>query len=219
MNANFFEIPADGWIPIFHHGGRFVRNANGDRRYVDGQVTRFSAMDVDFVNKGGLLELAKEIGYIKINEMFWQEHVGINFEAGLHSLVGDKEINEMCEYTLNHNLKEFHIYLDHPVDVPIMPDPDPTEEPIAVESSSSNSYESAEDEAYKPPPPEPNRKKFLTPKKKKRFADKRTKKHVLSGEGSSGAGSGWGSGHVGGPEVGNSSGPRSVGDENANPSP
>ncbi|MED6201937.1 hypothetical protein PIB30_100165 [Stylosanthes scabra] len=132
----------DGFVvPVFHHGG----NANGDRCYVDGQVTRFSAMDVDFVNKGHLLELAKEIGYMKINEMFWQEHARINFDVGLYSLVGDREISEMCEYTLNHKLKEFHIYLDHPVDVPMMPEPDPAKEPVAVESSSSDSYESAED--------------------------------------------------------------------------
>ncbi|MED6117022.1 hypothetical protein PIB30_105806, partial [Stylosanthes scabra] len=51
--------------------------------------------------------------------------------------------------------KEFHIYVEHVVDIPIL-----VEEPVIVEeepvifddSPSSDSYESAEDEAYKPPP-------------------------------------------------------------------
>ncbi|MED6110505.1 hypothetical protein PIB30_043676 [Stylosanthes scabra] len=144
----------DGFVvTVFHHAGRFERYANGDRHYVDGKVTRFAPMDVDFVNKQDLLEMAKEIGYMKLKNMFWHEHTSIIFEAGLHRLISDREINEMCDFALYNNLKEFHIYLDHPVDVPIMPGPDHEPEPIVVESSSSDSYESAEDEAYKPPLP------------------------------------------------------------------
>ncbi|MED6138683.1 hypothetical protein PIB30_076769 [Stylosanthes scabra] len=159
---------------------RFERFSNGDRHYVDRKVTRFQAMDVDLVNKEDLVEFAKDIGYINLKCMLWHEHTLIKFEAGLHSLAGDMEINDMCEYTLNNNLKEFHIYLDHLVDVPIMPGPNPVVEPIVVDSSSYGSYESAEDEAYNPLPPgyesdssgssspkKPIRKKIVTPKKKK----------------------------------------------------
>ncbi|MED6177483.1 hypothetical protein PIB30_098529 [Stylosanthes scabra] len=175
----------DGFVaPVFYHGGRFERCPNGDRYYVDGKVERFEAMDVDFVFKKALEELAKELGYIKLKDMFWHEHTIVNFEAGLHRLIGDREINEMCEYTINNHLKEFHIYLDHPVDVPLMPGPDDEPPPVVVDSSSSDSYESAEDEAYKPPPPgyetvssessspkKSRRKKIGTPKKK-RFTGK-----------------------------------------------
>ncbi|MED6213793.1 hypothetical protein PIB30_096794, partial [Stylosanthes scabra] len=86
----------DGFVaPVFHHGGRFERCPNGDRYYVDGKVERFEAMDVDFVFKKALEELAKELGYIKLKNMFWHEHTLVNFEAGLHRLIGDREINEM----------------------------------------------------------------------------------------------------------------------------
>ncbi|MED6204191.1 hypothetical protein PIB30_006947 [Stylosanthes scabra] len=166
-------------------------------------------MDINLANKEDLLEFANDI----------------------------RDINKMCEYTLNNNLKEFHIYLDHPMDVPILLGPDPVDDPIPVDSSSFDSYESAEDEAYKPSlpgyksdsnggssPKKPIRKKILTPKKKRRFVDKRTKKHVLSGEGPAGAGSGRGNGpfsYIGpicGPEIGISNELRSVGDENPNAS-
>ncbi|MED6119862.1 hypothetical protein PIB30_015605 [Stylosanthes scabra] len=199
----------DGFdVPIFHHGGKFERDINGDRYYVDGKMERFKALDVDLVFKKALEKLAKDLGYMKLNDMWWHEHTSINFEAGLHKLIGDKEINEMCEYTLNNHLKEFHIYLDHPVDVPLMPEPDQEPEPgadhmpepIVVDSSSSDSYESVKDEAYKPPPPGyetvssegSSPKKSKKKKKKKRFNGKRKKKHVLSGERPS-SGSGFGS--------------------------
>ncbi|MED6138821.1 hypothetical protein PIB30_078094, partial [Stylosanthes scabra] len=50
----------DGFVvPVFHHGGRFERGPNSDQYYVGGQVERFEAMDVDFVFKKALEELAK----------------------------------------------------------------------------------------------------------------------------------------------------------------
>ncbi|MED6179244.1 hypothetical protein PIB30_115305, partial [Stylosanthes scabra] len=59
--------------------------------------------------------------------------------------------------------KELHIYVEHIVDIPevvedLVEGPDIVEEtvkqPVILEDeSSSDSYESAEDEAYKPPPP------------------------------------------------------------------
>ncbi|MED6182976.1 Nitrate reductase [NADH] 1 [Stylosanthes scabra] len=84
--------------------------------------------------------LGKEIGYLKFNRMCWHEPTVIEFDHGLHEIQGDRDINDMCDYTMMHNLSEIHIYLDHPADVPIAP-----EEVMSGSSSSSDSYESAED--------------------------------------------------------------------------
>ncbi|MED6161750.1 hypothetical protein PIB30_063721 [Stylosanthes scabra] len=81
------------------------------------------------------------------NAMFWLEPNVIEFDHGLHEIKSDRDINEMCDFTMMQNLREIHLCLDHPVDVPIAP------EVVDIgSSSSSDSYESAEDEVYKPPP-------------------------------------------------------------------
>nr|XP_025691281.1 uncharacterized protein LOC112792309 [Arachis hypogaea] len=72
----------------------------------------------------------------------------------------------MCDFTMRNNLKEFHLYFEHGVDIPVVTDDEPVVEEVdsededvlvvtGSEKSSSFSYdlyESAEDEAYKPPP-------------------------------------------------------------------
>ncbi|XP_020969463.1 uncharacterized protein LOC110267939 [Arachis ipaensis] len=64
-------------------------------------------------------------------------------------------------------MKEFHLYFEHGVDIPVVTDDESVVEEVVSEdddvlvvidsskssSSSYDSYESAEDEAYKPPPP------------------------------------------------------------------
>ncbi|MED6166273.1 hypothetical protein PIB30_107598, partial [Stylosanthes scabra] len=123
---------------------------------------------------------------------------------------------------------ELHIYFEHPIDNPITP-----EVLLAESSSSSDSYESVEDEAYKPPPPghdsddseeESPRKarkgKSVSPVKKihiprrRSYTSKRKKAHILSGSGlagGSGAGLSSGSGSAGGfgPASGSGAGPSS----------
>ncbi|RYQ82538.1 hypothetical protein Ahy_B10g101127 [Arachis hypogaea] len=96
----------------------------------------------------------------------WHDVTAIEFEDGLHVLYG-KEINNMCDFTMSHNMKEFHLYFEHGVDIPVVTDDESVVEEVVSEdddvlvvidsskssSSSYDSYESAEDEAYKPPPP------------------------------------------------------------------
>ncbi|MED6217996.1 hypothetical protein PIB30_022907 [Stylosanthes scabra] len=80
----------------------------------------------------------------------------INFEDGLHELEGDMDINNMCEFTLNNNLKEFYIYIEHVVNVILHADENMVISSDSSSSSSSSSsndgYETPEDEPYKPPP-------------------------------------------------------------------
>ncbi|MED6188493.1 hypothetical protein PIB30_086481 [Stylosanthes scabra] len=219
-------------VPVFHHGGTLVTLPNGSVRYVDGKVKKYPPMDIDFVNWKDLETLGKQIGYFKFEAMYWHEPPVIEFGDGLHKIKGDKDINDMCDFTMMHNLTEIHIYLEHPIDVPIEP-----EEVLSGSSSSSDSYESAEDEAYKPPPPgyesddseeesprKTRRSKLVSPRKKivnpksKRYTGKWRKAHALSGSGSgatsgSGAsnGSGFGAASASGsgPISGNGFGPAS----------
>ncbi|MED6141186.1 hypothetical protein PIB30_100804 [Stylosanthes scabra] len=113
-------------VPVLHHGGKLVRLGDGTREYVGGAVKSCDPMDVDFVNLKDLETLGKK--------------------DGLHPLKRDSDVNDMCDFTLNNNLPEIHIYFEHPIDQPIEP------EELTESSSSSDSYESAEDEAYKPLP-------------------------------------------------------------------
>ncbi|MED6112933.1 hypothetical protein PIB30_066255 [Stylosanthes scabra] len=164
-------------------------------------------------------ELGKQIGYLKFKAMFWHELNVIEFDHGLHEIRSDRDINEMCDFTMIHNLTKIHVYLEHPVDVPIFP-----EVVLTRSSSPSDFYESAEDEAYKSPlpgyesddsgeesPRKKTRSEFVSPKKKimnpqsKRYTGKRRNVHILSGSESgapngSGFGSASGSGPAGGGE-------------------
>ncbi|MED6196334.1 hypothetical protein PIB30_046509 [Stylosanthes scabra] len=136
---------------------------------------------------------------------------------------GDTDVNEMCDFTLSNNLIELHIYFEHPIDNPIIP------EVMLLESSSSYSYESVEDEAYKPPPPgyktddsegdspKKSRKaksKFVSPRKKIHtprktvYTGKRKDHHILSGSGS-GVGPAGGSFNWNGPGNASDAGPAS----------
>ncbi|MED6167008.1 hypothetical protein PIB30_114947, partial [Stylosanthes scabra] len=133
-------------------------------------------MDVDYVNKEDLLIVIRELGYVEISQLYWHDPTQINFEDGLHELVTDMDINNMCDCCLNNNLKEFHIYIEHNVNIPVPAEenaniPEPVDVNVnipeaagvnvVISSSSSSSssssddggYESAEDEPYKPPPP------------------------------------------------------------------
>ncbi|MED6187523.1 hypothetical protein PIB30_077231, partial [Stylosanthes scabra] len=123
-------------VPVFYHGGRLEVMANGQRCYAGGEVEKFPPMDVDFVNKEDLLVLVRELGYLEHMQLFWHDPTEINFEDGLHVLESDMDINNMCDCCLNNNLKEFHIYVDHVVNVPV---------PAVISSSSSSSSSSSDD--------------------------------------------------------------------------
>ncbi|MED6176683.1 hypothetical protein PIB30_090587, partial [Stylosanthes scabra] len=120
-------------------------------------------MDIDFVNYGDLVKLLESIGFNKFKKLKWYDFVEDVLERGLHPLNGDVHINEMCEHLMRNIglVNEFHVYVEHEVDVPIPAEVErePEVEEVVVEkvlSSSSSStddggYESADDELYKPP--------------------------------------------------------------------
>ncbi|MED6154763.1 hypothetical protein PIB30_115849, partial [Stylosanthes scabra] len=83
-------------------------------------------MDVDFVNYGDLVKLLESIGYLRFKSLKWYDLAEDHLGMGLHPLKGDADINHMCDHLLR-NLEfssEFHIYVEHEVDVPVPADED-----------------------------------------------------------------------------------------------
>ncbi|MED6216082.1 hypothetical protein PIB30_004107 [Stylosanthes scabra] len=140
----------DMYVPVFHYGGRICRNNDGDLDYLDGCVKRWDPVDIDLVCLPDLEQLLGDLGFRKYEKLLWRDLSVPDLEVVLHKLKSDAGINEMRGAIVNYNgPKEFHIYVVHVVDTPI-----PVEDFVDLEGSdSSDSYESAEDEAYKPPPP------------------------------------------------------------------
>ncbi|MED6193953.1 hypothetical protein PIB30_023969 [Stylosanthes scabra] len=113
-------------VPVLHNGGKLGRVGDGTLHYMGGTVKWCEPMDVNLINHKDMEKLGKGVGCLQFKE---------------------SGFNDMCDFTLNNNLTELHIYFEHPVDKPIITK-------VSTESSSSSdSYESADDEVYKPPPP------------------------------------------------------------------
>ncbi|QHO31490.1 uncharacterized protein DS421_8g241950 [Arachis hypogaea] len=154
----------DWVIPVFQHGGSFVKDNKGELLYINGNVKRFPPLDLDLVNYFDLKKMFEELGYHAYKKMYWYDPTAPSYEAGLHPIYGDKKIREMCDKKReDRETDELCLFFDHPImeDVDFEDSDDTDEhseaevlsdEPIS-DNDSYDSYESAEDEAYKPPPP------------------------------------------------------------------
>ncbi|XP_020964255.1 uncharacterized protein LOC110265593 isoform X2 [Arachis ipaensis] len=142
-------------IPIFHHGGHFVRDNKGFLVYIEGKVEKFPKMDIDLICFFDLQTLFKCLGYLDYKAMYWFDPTAPDLENGLHLINGDLEINQLRENILkNKDTEEFYLYFDHPIMVTPVED---VEMDIDIdadveEDSSDDGYETTEDEPYKPPP-------------------------------------------------------------------
>ncbi|MED6154654.1 hypothetical protein PIB30_114664, partial [Stylosanthes scabra] len=85
-------------VPIFHHGGSFVRNPLGELEYVNGLVERFEEMDLDFVNFGDMVKLFEDLRYTKYKTVYWLDKNAPELETGLNELEGDAGIRDMLDY-------------------------------------------------------------------------------------------------------------------------
>ncbi|MED6181902.1 hypothetical protein PIB30_023744 [Stylosanthes scabra] len=99
--------------------------------------------------------MVEEVGFVKYEKLLWHDLSDLDLGTGLHELKGDAEINVMRGAVVMHiGPKEFHIYVEHVVSIPVVVE-EAFEGPVIPGNenvSSSDSYESTEDEAYKPPP-------------------------------------------------------------------
>ncbi|MED6195153.1 hypothetical protein PIB30_035368 [Stylosanthes scabra] len=159
-------------VPIFHHGGKLVRNPLGELKYVNGMVERFEEMNLDHVNLGDMEKLLESLRYTKYKAVYWLDKNAPELEAVLNEIEGDAGIREMIDY-LRMNLEfEFHLYWEHVINELVMVEEanvgaanaganswaegGSSGQPINLDDatvSSEDGYESVEDMAYKPPPP------------------------------------------------------------------
>ncbi|RYR21608.1 hypothetical protein Ahy_B03g066917 [Arachis hypogaea] len=139
-------------ILIFHHRGKFVRNKLGELSYWDELVERFPEIDLDLMNFFDLKKLFKSLGYDSCKAMIWFDPNAANFEASLHLIFGDSEINALREHKMqNKECEEFYIYFKHHIltgEDAIRCD-EAGDLPISDDDSDDDGYESAKDELYK----------------------------------------------------------------------
>ncbi|XP_072086128.1 uncharacterized protein [Arachis hypogaea] len=143
-------------VPIFHHGGHFVRDNKGVLLYINGKVSKFPEMDIDLLCFFDLKTLFKSLGYHDYKAMFWFDNSTSDLESGLHPIEGDAQINELRAYKeKNKESPEFELYFDHPIMLtPLEDEHLDFDHDQSNSSSSDDGYETTEDEPYRPPPPE-----------------------------------------------------------------
>ncbi|KAI9115628.1 hypothetical protein K1719_013297 [Acacia pycnantha] len=115
----------DGYIVIvYHFGGLLLRNDDGVVEYINGRVDELTEVDADYINLKDLESIFKGYGYEKCERIMWLKPGAPDLEHGLQPLCLDSDINAIEE-----------------------------DQGMFSPEEESDSYESAEDEAYKPPPP------------------------------------------------------------------
>ncbi|MED6113317.1 hypothetical protein PIB30_069664 [Stylosanthes scabra] len=136
-------------------GGRLGHDENGVLKYSDSETNSFEPLDVDLLSIPKLESMMKSLGYPNYSALYWLEPNGTNLEFGLREIKKESDINELRKSLLENDYVDFQIYVEHPVSNPIIAEGDETvylDSDADSKSSSHDSYESIEDEAYKPPP-------------------------------------------------------------------
>ncbi|RYR26471.1 hypothetical protein Ahy_B02g060713 [Arachis hypogaea] len=131
-------------VPVFYHGGHFVRDNKGVFLYLDEKVKKFSKIDVDLICFFDLQILFKELGYLNYTTMYWYDVTAADLESGLHSIKGDLEINQLREnIQKNKGTDEFYLYFDHPIMVTPLEDID-----LDFEGDADAEEECSDDDGY-----------------------------------------------------------------------
>ncbi|MED6225742.1 hypothetical protein PIB30_096636 [Stylosanthes scabra] len=115
-------------VPVLNVGGILGEDENGILKYNDGETKRFQALDIDLLT---------------------------NLEFGLRAIKKESDMKVLRKMLLESGCKEFQIFIENPISKPISADVEQVNldsDADSKSSSSHDSYESAEDEAYKPPP-------------------------------------------------------------------
>ncbi|MED6143235.1 hypothetical protein PIB30_004323 [Stylosanthes scabra] len=108
-----------------------------------------------------LESMMKSLGYPSYSAAYWLVPNARNLEFGLKEIKKESDIIELRKSLMENDCVDFQIFFEHPVSEPIIAEVNETvnlDSDAGSLSSSHDSYESAEDEAYKPPPDEKARK-------------------------------------------------------------
>ncbi|MED6117365.1 hypothetical protein PIB30_109351, partial [Stylosanthes scabra] len=138
-------------VPVFHHGGKFVRHPNGELVYADGDVHRFNTyeLDVDTLNLRDMVVMVEELGYKSHNAILWFDKTAPELETGLNELDGDEAIRDLIDWLRENRENEFHVFIEHPIDKPILAENDGGGEGVPVEQVHLVDGSLARDEATK----------------------------------------------------------------------
>ncbi|KAJ8432644.1 hypothetical protein Cgig2_011810 [Carnegiea gigantea] len=106
-------MSVDDIVVEIHHGGKFV---DGDKvEYVGGGVSEIEPVDIDRLSKFEIIGLAKDIGFINVEE-FYYLIPGMSLREGLRTCHNDFESLDMAAVAAVN--KRLVVYLVHMVDVP-----------------------------------------------------------------------------------------------------
>ena len=100
-----------------HHGGYFTDNP---RKYVGGKVDIVDNCDPDRWSKTEIKGIWRKFGYTSVSRI-WYKMPGNDLErANFHLIVDDDNVMFMADLVIGH--EEIHVFLEHPVDNPILVD-------------------------------------------------------------------------------------------------
>ncbi|QHO50713.1 uncharacterized protein DS421_1g24700 [Arachis hypogaea] len=105
---------------VFHHGGLFKKNAEGDIVYEPDNTEVLMGVEGDTLDVFFVRGYYRELGYIEAGNCWWK-HPGVPLSSGLRSLLTDADLVAMCkDCRRNHNL--INIYLEHCISQPFIVD-------------------------------------------------------------------------------------------------
>ena len=99
-----------------HHGGYFT---DDPRKYVGGIVDIVDNCDLDRWSKTKIEGICREFGYTSVSRV-WYKMPGDLERANFHLIVDDDNVMFMADLVIGH--EEIHVFLEHPVDNPILVD-------------------------------------------------------------------------------------------------
>ena len=101
-----------------HHSGYFTDNP---RKYVGGKVDVVDNCDPDRWSKTEIEGICWEFGYTSVSRIWYKMPGGDLERANFHLIVDDDDdAMFMTDLVIDH--KEIHVFLEHPVDNPILVD-------------------------------------------------------------------------------------------------
>ncbi|MED6146034.1 hypothetical protein PIB30_030827 [Stylosanthes scabra] len=141
-------------VPVLNVGGRLGQDENGILKYSDNETKTFEALDIDLLSIPELESMMKSLGFPSCIAVYWLVANAANLEFDLKEIKKESDINELRKSLLENDCVNFQIFFEHPVSEPIIAEGNETvnlDSDADSLSSSHDSYECAEDEAYKPP--------------------------------------------------------------------
>ncbi|MED6117933.1 hypothetical protein PIB30_114665, partial [Stylosanthes scabra] len=93
--------------------------------------------------------MVEELGYKSHNAILWFDKTAPELETGLNELDGDEAIRDLIDWLRENQENEFHVFIEHPIDKPVLAENDGGGEGVPVEQVHLVDGSPARDEATK----------------------------------------------------------------------